>query len=116
MVIFFMESSNGKLLHHKDGSVGPLGIKPETVAFVNKRLNVQFEIDAMHDRDNAFSFARIYIRMFKMDHPGATERDIISMWRCGWTGRHRMTIKQYKYVREAMKRLELLKAGKDYTK
>ena len=116
LIIFFLESSNGKHTNHKDGSIGPLGIKAETVAFVNKNLKSHFNAADMHDRDISFNLAKLYIRFFLTRHPEATERDCLLMWRCGWTGRFNPTAEQTLYADHAMRRLELLKEGKDYQK
>ena len=113
LVIWQLESSSGKNLNHKDGSLGHLGVKQNTLDFVNQKLKTNWQPAAMQDKDFSFTFERQYIRLFLKAHPEAKEFDILAMHRAGWTGRLKMTDAQFEYCLHGMRMLEALKAGRE---
>lgn len=105
-ILWELESSFGKNMNHKDGSLGHFGVKKDTITFVNSKLHTNYKPDDMKDYEKSRKFADAYIFMYRVSHPEATVRDIFAMWRCGWTGMHRPTAKQIAYIEKAVRKYE----------
>jgi hypothetical protein len=109
LVIWQLESSQGKNMKHPTACYGHLGTTQAALSHVNDRFGSTFDRYDMLDRETSFAHAKMYIRMhMKKDW---TVRDVIALWRCGAKGMKNPTAKQAKYIERGVRMYEAMVAG-----
>lgn len=101
LVVWFMESSCGLNLRHKDGkSHGHLGISDIAIIDLNNRAGFEkWKASDMDDKAKAFDAAHEYIAIYRRHWWSL--REILLLWRCGPAGMSRPSPAQNEYTNKA---------------